>query len=441
MIRENVKIASDLVCKILQDSLFRKSLGALFAVGISGLAYPSLANTSVVWVVDHASNENGLRYYDYSSDSNCANPCNVNNRDVLSNYQEHKIKILENTNSWARLYYGLGGPIDDGRMGIQLGPTEDTTEFWHPCSGGNGEFRVAIYVNSSTECSQEGIQIWGNWEKSKVSYNPLSHFVAASKRILSQKSLISQLPAQGYSNFVVFKPVTNEQGYVEIENDADTEIVINVLEGDFNIITADGQERIITEGSRYLYDGREPRVEALTAQEISSIINSPETQDFLDPNNWDLSTLPVRVSESLTQNMNDLNLSMGNVIEPVLGSGDVQVTLRWQTEDDLDLFVLDPLGEEIGYITPESTSGGELDVDANIGCNGSNLSPVENIFWPANGAPNGQYSARVELTSQCNSSDPINYTLTIKNQEEIRTYQGSLQVEGSSSSSYSFTFQ
>lgn len=71
-----------------------------------------------------------------------------------------------------------------------------------------------------------------------------------------------------------------------------------------------------------------------------------------------------------------------SVSEVVLQTGDVQVTLRWNTADDLDLFVSDPFGEEVSYFNPQVSSGGILDVDANAGCGERMAEPVENIFWP-----------------------------------------------------------
>ncbi|NJO20006.1 MAG: hypothetical protein HC838_08025 [Spirulinaceae cyanobacterium RM2_2_10] len=45
--------------------------------------------------------------------------------------------------------------------------------------------------------------------------------------------------------------------------------------------------------------------------------------------------------------------------EPVLGTGDVQVTLRWSTLDDLDLGVTDPSGERVNYENNSIASGGQ----------------------------------------------------------------------------------
>lgn len=96
-----------------------------------------------------------------------------------------------------------------------------------------------------------------------------------------------------------------------------------------------------------------------------------------------------------------------------LGTGDVQVTLRWQGEDDLDLHVTDPGGDEIYYGNPSSSSGGQLDVDDTAGC-GDGGSHVENVFWPTGGAPSGTYSAQVEHFGGCDSGTTTSYTLEVR---------------------------
>src|SRR5205823_10621394 len=59
--------------------------------------------------------------------------------------------------------------------------------------------------------------------------------------------------------------------------------------------------------------------------------------------------------------------------------GAVNVILRWQSADDLDLHVRCPDGSEI-YYNQRTNCGGTLDVDANV--SSVIASPVENIFWP-----------------------------------------------------------
>ncbi len=109
----------------------------------------------------------------------------------------------------------------------------------------------------------------------------------------------------------------------------------------------------------------------------------------------------------------------GNRNEPVLGTGDVQVTLRWDAPVDLDLHVTDPYGEEISFLHIRSNSGGFLDVDANSNCGSMMAYPVENVFWQYGGAPTGQYQVSVVYFTNCNYSGPINYEITIKQDNQV----------------------
>jgi hypothetical protein len=81
--------------------------------------------------------------------------------------------------------------------------------------------------------------------------------------------------------------------------------------------------------------------------------------------------------------------------EPELGTGDIQITLRWESSADLDLHVTEPNGTEIWYSDKGPTStGGQLDVDSNVGCNEDGS--VENVFWPTGQAPEGQFQVEVD---------------------------------------------
>lgn len=97
---------------------------------------------------------------------------------------------------------------------------------------------------------------------------------------------------------------------------------------------------------------------------------------------------------------------------PVLGTGDVQITLEWSSDADLDLAVTDPTGDNINFGNRGPTAtGGQLDVDSNVGC--TNNGSVENIFWPPEGAPAGDYVVTITgfTVDGCGGGD---YVLTIK---------------------------
>lgn len=99
--------------------------------------------------------------------------------------------------------------------------------------------------------------------------------------------------------------------------------------------------------------------------------------------------------------------------EPVLGTGDVQVTLRWFSTADLDLAVTDPTGATVSYGSRTSATGGTLDVDSNGGCSSTTSSPVENVFWPTGAAPDGEYRITVDYFDTCDGGEgPQAFELT-----------------------------
>jgi hypothetical protein len=113
--------------------------------------------------------------------------------------------------------------------------------------------------------------------------------------------------------------------------------------------------------------------------------------------------------------------------QPTLGTGDIQVTLRWTSTDDLDMAVTDPEGQIVTYFNPSVASGGQLDVDANAGCSETTSSPIENIFWPPSEAPEGEYAIEISLYSRCSTvSGPISYTLTLLVQGNTETFTGTV---------------
>jgi len=95
-----------------------------------------------------------------------------------------------------------------------------------------------------------------------------------------------------------------------------------------------------------------------------------------------------------------------------VGTGDVQVNITWDSRADVDLHVVDPLGEEVYWAHKAAVSGGTLDLDSNAGC-GSDGPRAENVFW-ASGliAPRGEYLVRVDYWSSCRDVR-TNYVVTV----------------------------
>lgn len=106
----------------------------------------------------------------------------------------------------------------------------------------------------------------------------------------------------------------------------------------------------------------------------------------------------------------------------VVGSGDVQVTVAWDTDADVDLHVVDPEGSEIYWANRQSPSGGQLDLDSNAACAPDNVRN-ENITWATGTAPQGSYTVRVDYWSGCDAPE-TNYTVIIHNEGETDIHHG-----------------
>ena len=111
-----------------------------------------------------------------------------------------------------------------------------------------------------------------------------------------------------------------------------------------------------------------------------------------------------------------------------VGTGDIQVTLSWDTDSDVDLHVVAPGGEEIYYGRRQSSTGGELDLDSNAGCRADGVRN-ENITWPVGRAPRGRYTVRVDYWSNCGATQ-TNYTVLVNNGGNVQVETGSFTGSG-----------
>lgn len=117
----------------------------------------------------------------------------------------------------------------------------------------------------------------------------------------------------------------------------------------------------------------------------------------------------------------------GQIDEGWVGSGNLQITLGWNTPADIDLYVVDPSGTEISYMQTQSPTGGFLDRDARGACTNGDV--VENVYW--NGQPPaGHYIIRVNYYSDCGVAGPTPITVSISfGGQIVGAYQYTLSPE------------
>lgn len=121
---------------------------------------------------------------------------------------------------------------------------------------------------------------------------------------------------------------------------------------------------------------------------------------------------------------NALNEINKRLIQYGAKTGDVQVSLAWNTVDDLDLHVLvNPMGSNINWTTRWGACGGMLDIDMNAHPNFLNNRPIENIFWAVGRAPvRSEYVVGVHLFRNWSGANQVNAVLAIKIDGKIQTF-------------------
>jgi len=157
-----------------------------------------------------------------------------------------------------------------------------------------------------------------------------------------------------------------------------------------------------------LSSNQPPAASNLPGADDSIITNRPLKAIVISPTDFSYTNEPIEGAA----NSGDAP-AMARRLEAVgAKSGDLQFSLSWNNFNDLDLHCVDPRGVEIWYENTSSiATGGQLDHDANA--NQYTDSPVENIFWPAGGAPPGIYDIFVVHFANHGGQDPTRFTVRV----------------------------
>jgi hypothetical protein len=109
-----------------------------------------------------------------------------------------------------------------------------------------------------------------------------------------------------------------------------------------------------------------------------------------------------------------------------VGTGALQVSLSFDNDKDVDLYVVEPDGSVIYYgnkggsmlydeETGQSYRSWGLDLDSNPGCSIDGVDN-ENVYYPAEYIQSGKYEVWVNMYQNCNSSIPTNWVITATKQ-------------------------
>jgi len=117
----------------------------------------------------------------------------------------------------------------------------------------------------------------------------------ASRRLLAQaEDEVTVVPTPGES---IIQTADSAAG-----------ISIDVLVGDVRVKSAKNPGgRLVKAGERYNY----PQ-DTITPIDINPIVNSPEMQDFLNPNNWSSPDIPQRVADGIAGQLGEMRTALRN---------------------------------------------------------------------------------------------------------------------------------
>lgn len=102
-----------------------------------------------------------------------------------------------------------------------------------------------------------------------------------------------------------------------------------------------------------------------------------------------------------------------------LPSGDIEITLTWDTAADLQLLVRDPSGNSVYDDVATVPSGGRLAAQGNVNCNLAEGSPVSYIYWPDGFLRIGSYEVEVWFQSECGDTRAVFFTIYIVVEDEL----------------------
>lgn len=92
----------------------------------------------------------------------------------------------------------------------------------------------------------------------------------------------------------------------------------------------------------------------------------------------------------------------------------LSVSLTWNSTDDLDLEVRDPVGGSLYWETPTTASGGTLGANVNQQCAVTTANqPTETATWSPGGIVTGSYEVLVYFQQSCNNNVPAAFTLNV----------------------------
>ena len=201
--------------------------------------------------------------------------------------------------------------------------------------------------------------------------------------------------------------VLNDDTPVYLSRNLNSDIIIYLNAGDEVIVLEQGNvfSYVMINNSEYGYIPN--RFLALEMLQPDDISDDEETEPS------------VNVSEMI-DTLDD------SLAEAGAFSGEITVSMLWNSEDDLDLHIITPSEDEICYYNPRA-GGGYLDIDANTYSTMMD-DPIENVYFAL--PMNGRYTIIVDCYEDRSSFD-TEYLVRVTIGEKVKTFTGIINSDES----------
>ncbi len=159
-------------------------------------------------------------------------------------------------------------------------------------------------------------------------------------------------------------------------------------------------------------------------EQLSGELNRSEPPAKLLPNSTTAEPPPVK-SEPTPEERREFDQRMSAA---GAATGEITVTLLWNSHGDLDLVVDCPDNRQLDYRNP-TECGGTLDVDANTARDKLQDRPVENAFWPAGKAMPGAYRIAVRYVPRKDEQMPreTSYQVRLSRGGQESVFKGTIR--------------
>ncbi|MEB3225725.1 MAG: TonB family protein [Synechococcus sp.] len=213
------------------------------------------------------------------------NPAQVGNR--LQN-QSQALIVPGNSTSLARLIFLGGGQRYQGLL-LQAGPDSQQTQYRFPCVIAGGKVTLSWQRGNNRGCAN-GVRLSGDSNAAPKQQNKQN----------SKAPLLAQTPTESMD--LTIQPNGEDAILLRAVTDGELQAV-ETLQGEILIISPQYPEGLLLKAGEGYYRFSNGQEQIAPFDPDEAIANSPDLQEFLDPNTWNPSQFPAPTSQDLSSHL------------------------------------------------------------------------------------------------------------------------------------------